>query len=58
MDELWEGMASVWTLSWLGLGCFVGTGGVCVDVIMVCALWEGIYITEALSCGGCAEFAA
>ena len=28
MDPLWERMQSVWTLSWLGHGCCVGTDGV------------------------------
>ena len=37
----------------------MGRDGVCVDAIMrdMDALWEGIYITEALSRGGRAEFA-
>ena len=35
MDALWERTEFVWTLSWLGHGCSVGTDGVCLDVIMV-----------------------
>ena len=35
MDALWERSEFVWTLSWLGHGCSVGTDGVCLDVIMV-----------------------
>ena len=57
MDALWEGMESVWTLSWLGHGC--GNGwrlcGYCESWDMD-ALWEGIYITKVLSCGVRAEF--
>ena len=32
---LWRRMESMWTSSWLGHGCSVGTDGVCVDGIMV-----------------------
>ena len=35
MDALWERTEFVWTLSWLGHGCSVGTDGVCLDVVMV-----------------------
>ena len=35
MDALWERTDFVWTLSWLAHGCFVGTDGVCRDVIVV-----------------------
>ena len=35
MDALWEGTDFVWTLTWLGHGCSVGTDGLCVDVNMV-----------------------
>ena len=34
MDALWERSEFVWTLSWLGHGRSVATGGVCLDVIM------------------------
>ncbi|CAE7238208.1 unnamed protein product [Symbiodinium sp. KB8] len=41
MDALWERTEFVWMLSWLAHGCFVGTDGLCRDVIMVAmALWE------------------
>ena len=32
MDALWERTDFVWTLTWLGHGCSVGTDGLCVDV--------------------------
>ena len=35
MDALWERTAFVWMLTWLGHGCSVATGGLCVDVNMV-----------------------
>ena len=35
MDALWERTDFVWTLTWLGHGCSVGTDGLCVDVNMV-----------------------
>ena len=38
MDALFERTEFVWTLSWLAHGCFVGTDGVCLDVIMF-ATW-------------------
>ena len=35
MDALWERTDFVWTLTWLGHGCSVGTDGLCADVNMV-----------------------
>ena len=35
MDALWARADFVWTLTWLGHGCFVGTDGLWVDVNMV-----------------------
>ena len=35
MDALWERTDFVWTLTWLGHRCSVGTDGLCVDVNMV-----------------------
>ena len=35
MDALWERTDFVWTLTWLGHGCSVGTDGLCVDVNLV-----------------------
>ena len=35
MDALWERTDFVWTLTWLGHGCSVGTDRLCVDVNMV-----------------------
>ena len=35
MDALFERTEFVWTLSWFAHGCFVGTDGVWLDVIMV-----------------------
>ena len=35
MDALWERTEFVWTLPWLAHGCFVGTDGVCGNIIMV-----------------------
>ena len=53
MDALWERTEFVWTLSWLGHGCSVGTDGVCLDVIMVVdALWERSEFVWTLSWSG------
>ena len=32
MDALWARTDFVWTLTWLGHGCSVGTDGLCVDL--------------------------